>query len=407
MTSHQKKISRRSFLKKAGSLALATGGLSLHSLSASENPSGKTAEKEMSVPVRPFGKTGVTVSILALGGMFDIPTNQLMLKQALKWGVTYWDTANSYGGGRSEEGIGMYFSRFPEDRKRVFLVTKSNAWTQNGMTRNLELSLERMRTDFIDLFFVHGIGGIDEVKETRQWAEKVKSSGKIRFFGFSTHSNMESCLSGASKLGWIDGIMTTYNYRLMKTDAMRRAVDACIYAGVGVTAMKTQGGGAVKTSSETEMALAGRFLKKGFTDGQAKLKAVWEDTRVASICSQMPALTLLMTNVRAAVDETRLSSMDRRLMDRYAHETASEYCAGCTAICESALSQPIPVGDIMRCLMYCRSYQDHSMAADLYRKIPISVRSHLTRVDYSEAERRCPQKMAISKLISEASRELS
>jgi len=171
--------------------------------------------------------------------------------------------------------------------------------------------------------------------------------------------------------------------------------------------MKTQGGGAVKTSSAKEMALAGRFLKKGFTNGQAKLKAVLEDTRVASICSQMPALTLLMTNVRAAVDATRLSSMDRRLMDRYAHETASEYCAGCTAICESALSQPIPVGDIMRCLMYCRSYQDHSMAADLYRKIPISVRSHLTRVDYSEAERRCPQKMAISKLISEASRELS
>ena len=99
---------------------------------------------------------------------------------------------------------------------------------------------------------------------------------------------MENCLLGASKLGWIDCIMMEYNYRLMHTDRMQRAVAACVEAGVGLTAMKIQGGGSIKTNSETELKMAGRFLAKGFTDAQAKLMAVWENPHIASICSEMP-----------------------------------------------------------------------------------------------------------------------
>lgn len=60
------------------------------------NISGPTAPNTGidTVPKRPFGKTGDKVSILGLGGMFDIPSNQLLLKQSIKWGVTYWDTAD-------------------------------------------------------------------------------------------------------------------------------------------------------------------------------------------------------------------------------------------------------------------------------------------------------------------------
>ena len=77
-------------------------------------------------------------------------------------------------------------------------------------------------------------------KAVKAWAEKAKADGKIRFFGFSTHKNMEASLLEGAKLGWIDGIMTTYNYRLMNTDDMKRAVEACTKAGIGLTAMKTQ-----------------------------------------------------------------------------------------------------------------------------------------------------------------------
>jgi predicted aldo/keto reductase-like oxidoreductase len=366
------------------------------------------ADEILQVPERPFGKTGVSVPILSLGSTVDITSNQLMLRQAVQWGVTYWDTAPSYQGGKSEKGFGKYFGKYPQNRQKIFLVTKSDAWTTNGMTKELTASLERMKTDYIDLFLVHGISDISEMnKKTKAWAEKKKSQGKIRFFGFSTHSNMEECLLGAAGLGWIDGIMMTYNYRLMHRDPMKRAVDACVNAGIGLTAMKTQGGGQVNTSTETELKLAGRFMQQGFTDAQAKLKSVWENPQIACICSRMPNMSILMSNTAAALDKTKLSSTDRKLLQQYARETHSDYCTGCTGICESATGKKVPIGVVMRCLMYGRSYGDRDYAVTEFKNISENSRGQLTELDYSLAEQRCPQKIPIGKLIKEAIEELS
>ena len=71
----------------------------------------------MMVPTRRFGKTGVDVSMLALGGVLGM-SDQLVFRQALKMGVTYWDTADSYGWGKNEKAIGKYFAKFPEDREK-------------------------------------------------------------------------------------------------------------------------------------------------------------------------------------------------------------------------------------------------------------------------------------------------
>lgn len=393
-------LSRRKFLKKAGIAGIGSILAPIKKLLAA-SPQAET------MPTRPFGKTGEQVSILSLGGIVDLLSNQLLLKQAVNWGVTYWDTAHSYSGGRSEKGIGKYFTKYPQDRSKIFLVTKSGGWTLKGMTRDLDESLERMQTDYINLFFVHGIRNIREMdNDIRAWAEKAKAAGKIRFFGFSTHSNMERCLLGGAKLGWIDGIMMTYNYRLMHTDDMRRAVDACIKAGIGLTAMKTQGGGQIRTDSETELRLAGRFLEKGFTDAQAKLKAVWQNPQISSVCSQMPNMTLLMSNVAAALDKTRLSARDNELLQQYASETRSAYCAGCTAICESNIEGKVPIGDVMRYLMYSNSYGDDEMATAGFDQIPQRIRTALNRLDYSRAEQKCPHGLPIARLMREAKMKL-
>ena len=387
--------SRRDFLKAAGAA-------SVGSIFAAFNPLTEASEGPKTIPTRPFGKTGAKVSILSMGGMFDIASNQIMMKQAVRWGVTYWDTADCYQRG-SEIGIGKYFSKYPEDRHTIFLVTKSDARDPKGMTRLLDRSLERMNTDYIDLYFVHGIYGIDELDErTKTWAEKAKAAGKIRFFGFSTHRNMETCMLEAAKLGWIDGIMMAYNFRLMHTDRMKRAVDACVKAGIGLTAMKTQGGGSVKTNTDTELKMAGRFLLKGFTDAQAKLMAVWQHPDIASICSQMPNMTILKANVAAALNRTDLSERDTELLHRFARETHSDYCAGCTNICESAVEMDVPIGDVMRYLMYYRSYGEYGYAAVQFKTIPENIRLQMVNLDYSSAEQKCPQKMAIGKLMKEA-----
>jgi uncharacterized protein len=400
-------FSRRNFIKTAG---IAGIGTLLSASGSLGKVSGDLAQStaDDTVPKRSFGKTGEKVSILGLGGMFDIPSNQLLMKQAVKWGVTYWDTADCYEGGNSEKGIGQYFAKYPDDRKKVFLVTKSDSRDPDGMTSLLYRSLERMKTSHVDLYFVHGISGIDELSnKTKNWAEKAKASGKIRFFGFSTHSNMEECMMEASRLGWIDGIMMTYNFRLMHTDKMKKAVEACEKAGIGLTAMKTQGGGQVKTSSETELQMAGRFLISGYTDKQAKLMAVWENSYISSICSQMPNISILTANVSAAINKIKLSSVDIDLFRRYAAETAEVYCTGCTHICESAIEQAAPVGNLMRCLMYSRNYNERGWAKELFNKIPSAEREKIPALDFSSAELKCPQKIEIGKLIKEAWSELS
>ena len=400
MTQKHSSWTRRAFLKAA----CATGAASVLPL---KNFPALASDEAVVVPTRAFGKTGIEVPVLGFGTSLHVAFSQLLLKQAAKWGATYWDTANTYMGGNSENAIGKYFAKYPEDRKKVFLVTKSHDSNVDGRTRDLNLSLERMQTDYIDLYLAHSVWSTDELDaQTKRWAQKAKAEGTIRFFGFSTHSNMAECLLGAAGLGWIDGIMMTYNYRLMHSDDMRRAVDACVGAGIGLTAMKTQGGGQVQTDSATELELAGRFLQKGFTDGQAKLKAVWQNPQIASICSEMPNMTLLMSNVAAALDKTQLSTRDLSLLQRYAKETRSAYCAGCTAICESSVEGEAPIGDVMRYLMYCNSYDDDKLAADSFNKIPQKIRSRLARLDYSRAERNCPQGLPIAKLMKEAKKKL-
>lgn len=403
-----KDLSRRGFLKTVGSISAGTllGAARAHGQDA---PGGSGKPNEMrEVPMRPFGKTGVKVSCLSLGGMFDIPSNQLLMRQALRWGVTHWDTADCYEGGRSESGIGQFFEKYPDTRSKVFLVTKSCDRSPDGMTRLLNRSLERMRTDFIDLYFIHALKRVSEINnETRAWAEKAKSQGKIKFFGFSTHSNMEDCMLDAARLGWIDGIMMTYNYRIMHTGKMKRAVEACTRAGIGLTAMKTQAGGPFSMESEAESSLIESFVKQGFTDKQAKLKAVWETPQIANICSQMPNMSILMANVGAALNEAKLSLEGSELLNRYAEETTSSYCAGCTEICEAAVGQEAPIGDVMRYLMYARSYGESDLARALYAELPAEVRRRMASLDYRPAESRCPRGLPIARLMREASSQLA
>ena len=230
---NERQVSRRDFMKTVGVVGVGSlmGGTGI--LAQVASPPATTAKPvDAKLPMRPLGKTGVKVSSLALGGIFDIASNQLQLKQALDWGVTYWDTASGYNGGKSETGIGMYFEKNPQARKSVFLVTKaSGAHSVDDMSQSLEQSLERMKTDYVDAFFLHGISSTDVLTpEVKAWAEKMKAAKKIRFLGFSTHSNMEQCLTEAARLGWIDVVMLTYNYRVLNTDAMKAAVDAQLKA---------------------------------------------------------------------------------------------------------------------------------------------------------------------------------
>lgn len=410
-----RKLNRREFMRLVGlsSAALAVslqGGLGESTNGVTAGPAPAPSPKGK-VPRRKFGRTGVEVPILALGGIFDIPSNQMVLERAYEYGVTYWDTAYSYQGGRSEQGMGMFFERHPDRRKEIFLVTKSGARDPQGLSANLNESLERLKTDYVDLFFLHGVGDpralTDEIKA---WAEKAKAEKKIRFFGFSTHSNMEECLEAAAKLGWIDGIMLTYNYRIMNQDRMKAAVEAAAKAGIGLTAMKTQARPPRRRSADAQgpatpdpqEELLKHFTERGFTPEQARLKMVWETQAIASLCSAMYTISVLEANVAAAMDKTRLSQMDKALLFAEAEQTRCEYCAGCTRLCESAIGYRLPIGDLLRALMYHNSYGDPGLARETLAAAGRIRWSDLAGIDLAAAERACPNRLPLASLVREA-----
>lgn len=400
-------MDRRTFIKTSAlggaSMAL-SAGVSATSLAA-EDSGGSGSQK---IPTRLLGKTGVSIPILGVGGI-DWTTNQSLLRMARQMGIAYWDTAPIYDNGKSELGIGQYLAKYPEDRKDIFLVTKaSRANGIEDVNNQFAQSLERMETDHIDLYMMHGLqepSGL--TPELKAWAEQKKKEGKIKFFGFSTHANMAQMLQAAPSMGVVDAVMTTYNYNVMTGDDMNRGMDAIAEAGIGFIAMKSQGmgfGGPPGGQSD-DLTAVNHFMEKGYTLEQAKLKAVWEDERVTAILSGISNLTILKDNVAAASDGVKLSALDRKVLTRLAADMCGGYCHGCMR-CEAAMASGTRIPDVLRYMMYYNSYREKDEAKTLFRQLPGSVRTALASGDFSRAERACPNGIQIGKAMKEAVRLL-
>lgn len=410
-----KGINRRNFLKTAGLIGVGSVIAAAKVKAADANdPNVPAAQPPVQkVPKRKLGKTGVEVPVLSLG--FGRPGEQAILRQSLDWGVNYWDT--SLFAANSEKSIGDFIAKNPDRRKDIFLVTKENrSKTAEDLEKCLQTSLKQLSTNYIDLYF--GVYMVNDMArftdDVKKWAEDAKKRGVIKYFGFTTHANMPQCLMAASKLDWIDAIMMKYDFRLMQDKQMQEAIDACHKADIGLIAMKTQAmlprgptadANVAAAEAEAERKMLAHFLDKGFTGGQAKIKAVMDDQRISTVCSSMTSTTLLMTNIAVALDKTKLAAEDMDILRQYAQATCSGYCAGCSHICEPAASV-VPVSDIMRALMYRDSYGDIAQAKATFAEIPADVKQRLLSVDYSAAEHVCPNRMQIGKLIADAAAKL-
>jgi predicted aldo/keto reductase-like oxidoreductase len=437
MKEKQNRVNRRSFLKTVGVAGLVPAlARTTHIFAMGKKKPGSSkapvldpnalekaqAPKPLLVPKRKLGKltqldkTGkkkvpVKVPVLALGMMFNVLDQQLVLRKSVQYGVTYWDTAHSYSGGNSELGVGKFLKRYPKLRNKLFIASKaSHTRTIADVERRLQTSLKRMNTNYIDLYYLHDIESTERLTdELRDWAKSAKQRKLIRFFGFTTHSNMTECLNFGAKLDWIDVIMTKYNFRELQNKKLNAAIDACHKAGIGLIAMKTVGKGsaAKKITTEEERKLVEHFLKRGFTEGQAKIKVVAQDKRFSSVCVGRGNVRELDLNVAAVLDKTRLTQVDMEVFTEYAQATCSGYCAGCARICSEALPDMPYVSDIMRCLMYYNSYGEKYNAKELFSQIPAKARDRLLSIDYSVAEARCPQRMPIARLMAEAFNKLA
>ena len=117
---NDKNLTRRDFIKVAGAAGVGSIISPIDRLAYASNNSDAKASGPATFETRPFDKTGINISMLSLGGGQNFLSKQLLLSQALKMGVTCWDTSRMYIGGKSEKGIGKFFQQTSPGSKKSF-----------------------------------------------------------------------------------------------------------------------------------------------------------------------------------------------------------------------------------------------------------------------------------------------
>jgi len=173
-----------------------------------EKEKAKTEEGNEMIPRRTLGKTGYAVSLFSLGGEATVEQSgradeaEAIINRAIDKGVNYIDTAPTYGGGGSETNIGRVMEY---RRDEVFLATKTGDRSYDGTMRLIEQSLERLRTDHIDLYQLHNVraaGDLDRIfagDGALKALEKLKEEGVIRHVGITGHKDPGVLLRGINE----------------------------------------------------------------------------------------------------------------------------------------------------------------------------------------------------------------
>jgi uncharacterized protein len=356
------------------------------------------------VPKRAFGNSGVEISKLCLGGgSFSGTDSEILLDEALKHGLDCWEIVSFI----SRDVYFKYFKKHPEVREKIFLTGKVYSTDPLVMQEQLDRTLSENGTSVIDFLAIHPIDNIAVLtSDVRKWVEKVKKEKKIRFFGFCTHKNMDNCLKGAAELGWIDGVQTVYNYRFQNIKGMEDALQKCHEKGVGIFTVKSMGLTVMQKAELQRLPLNEEKLNAllavhGMSFEQAKLKSIWQNPNLTSVCSLMSNKAILQSNVAVAIDEYSLNAEIKKILTDYSDITGTYFCRRCGK-CDSANADKIPVFDIMELLMYSRGYGMIDMALKKFEQIPVAVRNKIIESDYSGVEKICPQRMPVARFMKEA-----
>ncbi len=363
-----------------------------------------------SVPTVTLGKTGQKVTKLGMGTSWALSPS--FVQRAIAAGVRYIDTSESYENTVAEKVLGEVLER-TKTRKDVYLVTK-NAGYRNAkgagaakvFEDHLNASLERLKTDYVDCYYIHGITGaqIGMLSDPGVKAafEGLKKAGKIKFCGLSCHdAQLVEVLDEVAKVGWLDQVMIKYNFRDVggkdRHDDLQRVIDKCSKANVGLVAMKTQGG-AVNFPDKMK-----QLAEKGFKKEVAAIKTVWQDQRIQVVVSEMTTFSDLRENIAASRDE--LTAREARLLEEHRKLTANLYCHGCGHLCETA-ARGVPVATVLRYLRYYEAYGKREQARQLYQALP-QVSRLLVDANLHAAEAACPHGLPIVDLMNRAAMRLA
>src|SRR5918999_5643865 len=205
-----------------------------------------------------LGNTGLDVSRICLGCMgfgdadrwihkwvLDQDNSRPIIKQALDLGITFFDTANVYSLGRSEEILGRALKDFA-NRDEVVVATKVHGRMhagQNGaglsrkaILSEIDKSLRRLGMDYVDLYLIHRWDYETPIEETMEALHDVVKSGKARYIGASSMHAWQFCkaLYVADLHGWTRFVTMQNHYNLLYREEEREMMPLCQAERVGV-----------------------------------------------------------------------------------------------------------------------------------------------------------------------------
>ncbi len=242
-------MDRRDFMQK---MAAAVAGAIVLDMDLKGTQPENPGLKKGVLPKRILGKTGVEVSVLALGGVSGMgmkPTNEFnpadLANAAIDAGITYLDTAPGYSNGQSETNYGSVMAK---RRNEVFLASKTLSRTYDGTMREVEESLKRLQTDHYDLFQVHSVL---EKEDVSLWSKpdgmmkafyKLRDEKVTRFIGVTGHESADA-MNRAIDMYDFDTILTTFNPVPRRLPWRESVLQNAIKKNMGIIAMKVMGGG--------------------------------------------------------------------------------------------------------------------------------------------------------------------
>ena len=298
-------MDRRNFIKRT---SLAAAGLSMSDIIIEKLLASTIKEYNGEIPKRVLGKTNEMVSIIGLGGwhvgnMKEEKTALKMIDQAYELGINFFDTAFSYNDGNSEL---RYGKALKSKRDKIFLMSKSTQRTSAEAREELELTLKRLQTDYLDLWQLHSIKTKEDVDKifsvggAYEAAAKAKEEGKIRHIGITGHFDPYANIEALKYHELLDTIqmpinLVDPNYRSFINIALPEAVKQ----NLGIIAMKTIANG--------------RITEHGVATPQESLTYVW-NLPVSVLVSGCDSPEQLSENIATAKSYKRLSDHEKKII---------------------------------------------------------------------------------------------
>ena len=367
-------LDRRAFLRQGAAAGLSVGLLPLARVAAAAEAADPHVRRYVTL-----GRTGLEISDIGFGSS-RLPPDPEVVRFALDRGVTYFDTAESYQGGRAERTLGKAL-RGARDRVVIASKVKCDVSSKRGeLMAALEGSLRRLQTDHVDVYFNHAVNDPARLEnpEWYEFASRAKAQGKLRFTGMSGHGGrLVECLDKAIDGALVDVVLVGYNFgqdpsfysrftRRFDFVAIQpelpRVLEKAHAKGVGTIAMKTLMGAKLNDLRPYEAGDA--------TFSQAAFRWVLSSANVDALIVSMKG-TRQIAEYLGASGWTTTAWRDPELLERYDAKNGASYCRhGCDA-CADACPHAVPIPEVLRTRMYATDYEDLELAREDYAKLEV------------------------------------